>query len=89
MDADNTSTGQTFSLGGPKVWTTNQLLRLVESLTFNKTVREGLNIPKFALMTAAKIGSLAWWQMLSPDEVTRRYMDDKADEPGEHSKAWD
>ena len=82
MDAENTSTGRTFSLGGPKTYKTSDLLRLVESLTFEKTVREGLNIPKFALMAAAKIGDLAWWPMLSPDEVTRRYMDDKADEPG-------
>lgn len=84
MDAENTSTGQTFSLAGPKTYSVIDMLRLVESLTFNKTVREGLNIPKFALMAAAKIGDLAWWPMLSPDEVTRRYIDDKADEPGEY-----
>lgn len=83
MDAENTSIGQTFSLAGPKTYSVLELLRLVEALTFNKTVREGLNIPKFALMTAAKIGDLAWWPMLAPDEVTRRYFDDKADEPGE------
>jgi NADH dehydrogenase (ubiquinone) 1 alpha subcomplex subunit 9 len=85
MDAENTSIGKTFSLGGPKTYTVVELLRLVEALTFNKTVREGLNIPKFALMAAAKVGDLAWWPMLSPDEVTRRYLDDKADEPGECS----
>jgi NADH dehydrogenase (ubiquinone) 1 alpha subcomplex subunit 9 len=83
MDADLTSTGKTFSLAGPKTYTVTELLRLVESLTFKKAVREGLNIPKFALMAAAKIGDLAWWPMLAPDEVTRRYIDDKADEPGE------
>lgn len=84
MNAENTSTGQTFSLAGPKTYTITQMLRLVESLTFNKTLREGLNIPKFALMAAAKMGDLVWWPMLSPDEVERRYLDDKADEPGEH-----
>lgn len=81
-DADNTTMGQTFSLAGPKTYTVGQLLQLVESLTFNKTVRPGLNIPKFALKAATKIGDLAWWQMLSPDEVERRYLDDKAEEKG-------
>lgn len=69
LDAENTSIGQTFSLGGPRTWTVNEMLQLVETLTFNKIVRPGLNIPKAALMAAAKVGDLAWWPMLSPDEV--------------------
>lgn len=73
--------GQTFSLAGPKTYTVNQLLQLVESLTFNKTVRPGLNVPKLALKAATKIGDFAWWQMMSPDEVEWRYVD-KADEAG-------
>lgn len=82
MDAEVTSTGQTFSLAGPRTYTVGSMLRLVESLTFNKTLRVGVNIPKFALMTAAKIGDLAWWPMISPDEVERRYLDDLPDAPG-------
>lgn len=81
-DADVTSTGQTFSLAGPKTYTVAQLLQLVESLTFNKIVRMGVNVPKPVLKLATKVADLAWWQMLSPDEVERRFLDDKADAPG-------
>lgn len=82
MDAEVTSTGQTFSLAGPKTYTIQQLLTLVESLTLEKIRRPGLNVPHWALRLASKIADRAWWPMLSPDEVDRRYVDDLADEPG-------
>ncbi|PWN40506.1 putative NADH2 dehydrogenase 40K chain [Ceraceosorus guamensis] len=82
MDAENTSIGQTFSLAGPKTYTVSELLNLVQSLTFRKLVRPSLNIPKAVLMLAAKAGDKVWWPMLSPDEVTRRYIDDYPDAPG-------
>ncbi|KAK0555163.1 Protein-lysine N-methyltransferase efm5 [Tilletia horrida] len=86
MDAEETSIGQTFSLGGTKTHTVSELLNLVEGLTMNKIVRLGLNIPKPLVLAAAKVGDLAWWPMLSPDEVERRFLDDKADEAG--TKGW-
>lgn len=86
MDAEVTATGSTFSLAGPRTYTITQLLALVQSLTFNKTLREGLNVPHWALRLAARIGDKAWWGMLSPDEVDRRYVDDLPDEPG--TKSW-
>jgi len=86
MDAEETSIGQTFTLAGPKTHTVSELLQLVENLTMNKIVRLGLNIPKPLLLTASKVADLAWWPMLSPDEVERRYLDDKADEVG--TKSW-
>lgn len=81
LDADLTTMGKTFSLGGPKQYTINQMLALVQAMTFEKIVRPGLNIPKPLMMTAAKLGDLVWWPMLSPDEVTRRYIDDLQDDP--------
>ncbi|MCO5589756.1 hypothetical protein L7F22_043725 [Adiantum nelumboides] len=81
-DADVTSMGQTFSLAGPKTYTIAQMLQLVEALTYNKIIRHGLNVPKFALTAATKVADLAWWPMFSPDEVEQRFHDDKADEPG-------
>lgn len=86
MDAENTTIGQTFSLAGAKTYTINELMHLVESLTMQKIVREGFNIPKFAMSLATRVGDLAWWPMLSPDELARRYMDDKPDAPG--TKGW-
>ncbi|KDN41067.1 putative NADH2 dehydrogenase 40K chain [Tilletiaria anomala UBC 951] len=86
MDADNTAIGQTFSLANHRTYTISELMHLVESLTMNKIVRQSVNIPKLAITAAAKVGDLAWWQMLSPDELQRRYMDDKPDAPG--TKSW-
>lgn len=87
LNADNTSMGQTFSLPGPKTYSIKQLLTLVESLTFTSVLKEGLNTPKWLAMAAAKIGDKAWWPMISPDEITRRYIDDLPDRPG--TKSWE
>jgi NADH dehydrogenase (ubiquinone) 1 alpha subcomplex subunit 9 len=81
-DAELTSIGQTFSLAGPRTYTIAEMLKIVESLTYNKILRIGLNVPKFVLNASTKIGDLAWWPMFSPDEVIQRYIDDKADEAG-------
>ena len=86
LDADVTSMGQTFSLGGPKEYTIGELLHIVESITFTSLAKPGLNTPKFVVKAAAKIADLAWWPMLSPDEVTRRYIDDLPDAEG--TKSW-
>ncbi|PWN96189.1 NAD(P)-binding protein [Tilletiopsis washingtonensis] len=86
LDAENTSMGQTFSLAGPRSYTIAEMMQLVEALTYNKIVRPALNVPKPILMTASKLAQLAWWPMLSPDEVTQRFLDCKPDEPG--TKSW-
>lgn len=86
LDADNTSMGATFSLGGPKEYTYIELLKLMESMTFRSLAKEGLNTPKWMMKLAARIADLAWWPMISPDEVVRRYLDDKPDAPG--TKSW-
>lgn len=86
LDAENTSIGQTFSLGGPRAYTIEQLLTLVEALTFNKTLRPGVNVPKFLIKSIAKAGEAVWWPMLNADEVERRYVDDLEDAPG--TKSW-
>ena len=75
-----------FSLASPKTYTIAQLRKLVESLTFRKIDRDFLNVPKFALSAATRIGDLAWWPMLNPDELARRYVDDLPDAPG--TKGW-
>ncbi|PWN52501.1 putative NADH2 dehydrogenase 40K chain [Violaceomyces palustris] len=86
LDAENTSIGATFSLAGPREYTVAQLLALVESLTFTSVAKPGFNTPKWALMAATRIADLAWWPMISPDEVTRRLIDDLPDAPG--TKSW-
>lgn len=64
----------TFSLGGPRTYTFETLLSLVESLTLKKL--SGTNFPKPVLMLAARLWDFAWWQTVSPDEVERRFIDD-------------
>lgn len=86
LDADNTSMGATFSLAGPKEYTYLELLQLLETMTFTSLAKPGLNTPKWMLKLAARVADLAWWPMLSPDEVVRRYLDDKPDAPG--TKSW-
>ena len=85
MDAEVTSTGQTFSLAGPKTYTIEEILAVVNQLTHRKIVRS-LNVPKPLLKLATKVADLAWWPMLNPDELDRRYIDDLPDEPA--TKSW-
>ena len=70
----------TFALPGPKTYTFEQLLHLVEALTLKKL--SGPNFPKPILALAARLWDLVWWPTVSPDEVTRRFIDDVAVEEG-------
>ena len=70
----------TFLLPGPKTYTYETLLSLVEAFTLKKL--KGPNFPKPALLLAAKLWDLVWWPTLSPDEVARRFIDDFAVEIG-------
>lgn len=64
----------TFALPGPRVYTFETLLALCEALTLKKL--RGPNFPKPVLAFAARLWDLVWWPTVSPDEVTRRYIDD-------------
>ncbi|KAF9520846.1 hypothetical protein BS47DRAFT_1481181 [Hydnum rufescens UP504] len=67
--------GQTLNLPGPLQYTYNDLLELVTSLTYNPPSRAP-TIPKPVALLMTKVAQYAWWPLLSPDEVERRYMDD-------------
>ncbi|KDE07008.1 NADH dehydrogenase (ubiquinone) 1 alpha subcomplex 9 [Microbotryum lychnidis-dioicae p1A1 Lamole] len=70
----------TFAFTGPQTYTFEQLLHLVEALTLQKL--SGPNFPKPILALAARLWDLVWWPTLSPDEVTRRFIDDVQIEEG-------
>ncbi|GAA6062050.1 hypothetical protein JCM10212_005035 [Sporobolomyces blumeae] len=72
--------GETFALPGPRTYTFEQLLHMTEALTLKKL--RGPNFPKPVLAALARVWDLVWWPTLSPDEVTRRYIDDLAVQPG-------
>ena len=80
MDAEETSIGQTFSLPGPKVYTYSDLLNIAETRTLKKL--NGLNTPRWLASAVTRLWEKVWWATISPDEVVRRFMDDKAPEPG-------
>lgn len=70
----------TFAFKGPKTYTFEQLLQLTEALTLKKL--QGPNFPKPVLAAMSRLWDLVWWPTLSPDEVTRRYIDDVDVEAG-------
>lgn len=72
--------GETFALPGPRTYTFEQLLHMVEALTLKKL--RGPNFPRPLLAALARAWDLVWWPTLSPDEVTRRYIDDLPVAPG-------
>ncbi|KAM6494196.1 39kDa subunit of Ndufa9, NADH ubiquinone oxidoreductase [Amanita muscaria] len=74
---------RTLSLPGPSTLTYEYLLDLVSSVTLRPPTRAPV-LPKAVAALLAQVGQNAWWPALSPDEVTRRYIDD-TDVPGE----WD
>lgn len=74
---------RTLSLPGPSTLTYEYLLELVSSVTLRPSTRAP-TIPKPIASLLARAGQAIWWPTLSPDEVTRRYIDD-VDVPGD----WD
>lgn len=64
----------TFALPGPKTYDFETILALVEALTLKKL--QGPNFPRPILALAARLWDLVWWPTLSPDEVTRRFIND-------------
>jgi len=74
---------RTLSLPGPSTLTYEYLLDLVSSVTLRPPSRAP-SLPKPIATLLARAGQLVWWPALSPDEVTRRYIDD-TDVPGD----WD
>ena len=74
----------TFNLPGPSTLTYEYLLTLVSTITYNPPSRAPV-VPKAVALALAKAAQAAWWPMLSPDEVIRRYIDD-VDVPGDWDK---
>lgn len=65
----------TISLPGPRTLSSEYLLDLVSSVTYNPPSRAPV-IPKRVALTVAKVAQSVWWPLICPDEVERRYSDD-------------
>lgn len=66
---------RTLNLPGPSTLSYEYLLDLVSSVTLNAPSRAPV-LPKAVATALAKLAQSVWWPALSPDEVTRRYIDD-------------
>lgn len=66
---------RTLNLPGPSTLTYEYLLDLVTSVTLQPP-SQAPTLPKSVATLFAKLGQNIWWPTLSPDEVTRRYIDD-------------
>jgi NADH dehydrogenase (ubiquinone) 1 alpha subcomplex subunit 9 len=65
----------TLSLPGPRTLSFDYLLQLVSSVTYNPLSRAPV-LPKRVALAVAKAAQAAWWPLICPDEVERRYLDD-------------
>lgn len=65
----------TFSLPGPATLTNAYVLDLIRSLTYSAPSTAPV-MPKSVAKAIAKAAQAAWWPLISPDEVERRYIDD-------------
>jgi len=68
--------GQDYNLPGPRSYTYNEIMEIISSLTYNP-VPNALTVPKSIALFTTKMAQFAWWPLLSPDEVERRYLNDK------------
>jgi len=66
---------RTLNLPGPSTLTYEYLLDLISSVTLQPLSRAPV-LPKAVANLLAKLSQNVWWPALSPDEVTRRYIDD-------------
>ena len=64
-----------INLPGPSTFTYEYLLELVESVTL-RPPSKAPGLPKAIAQQIAKLGNAVWWPTLSPDEVTRRFIND-------------
>ncbi|KIJ54415.1 hypothetical protein M422DRAFT_775527 [Sphaerobolus stellatus SS14] len=73
-----------YNLPGPNTYSYEQIFEMISSLTYNPRPTE-LTLPKPVAKFIARIAQYAWWPMVCPDEVERRFLDD-SDVPGDWDK---
>ncbi|KAF7291595.1 NAD(P)-bd-dom domain-containing protein [Mycena chlorophos] len=67
---------RTLSLPGPSTLTHEYLLDLVSAVTLRSTHSYVPEMPRGIATQVAKLAQAVWWPLMSPDEVTRRYIND-------------
>lgn len=75
---DDSTAGETFELHGPREWSKEQLIHLIEGMTLQKN--RHYHLPAGLLKLFAKtINSTIWWPSWSEDEIVRQFIDQKID----------
>ncbi|KAJ7644048.1 NADH dehydrogenase [Roridomyces roridus] len=67
---------RTLMLPGPSTLTYAYLLDLVSAVTLRSFHSYAPEIPRGIATAVAQVAQAVWWPIVSPDEVTRRFMDD-------------
>ncbi|CAK5269769.1 unnamed protein product [Mycena citricolor] len=67
---------RTLSLPGPSTLNYEYLVDLVSAVTIRSFHSYAPELPRAIATSVAKALQLVWWPLMSPDEVTRRFMDD-------------
>jgi NADH dehydrogenase (ubiquinone) 1 alpha subcomplex subunit 9 len=67
---------RTLSLPGPSTLTYEYLLDLVSAVTIRSFHSYAPELPRAVATAIASVSQRVWWQYISPDEVTRRYLND-------------
>ncbi|EFY99531.1 NAD dependent epimerase/dehydratase family protein [Metarhizium robertsii] len=75
---DDSTTGQTFELYGPREYSMRQIATMVDKEIYKQ--RRHINVPKRILKPIAGVLNKAlWWHTMSADEVEREFMDQVID----------
>jgi len=73
---------RTLTLPGPSTLTYEYLLDLVSAVTLRSFHSYAPEMPRGIATAVARVAQSVWWPIISPDEVTRRFVND-SDVPGD------
>ncbi|KYK55859.1 NADH-ubiquinone oxidoreductase 40 kDa subunit-like protein [Drechmeria coniospora] len=75
---DDSTTGQTYELYGPKEYSMAEIAAMVDKEIYKQ--RRHINVPKAILKPIAGVlNRTLWWHTLSADEIEREFMDQSID----------
>lgn len=77
MAYDDHTAGETFELFGPNNYSMRDIMDMVDREILKE--RRHINLPKPMMMALAKALDFLWWPTISPDEVTRQFIDQVID----------
>lgn len=76
MMHNDTTAGHTYELHQDREYTVEEIARMVAEITLRKS--RHLNLPKIVMQPMAKvIDKVLWWNIISPDEIERQFIDEK------------